>query len=244
MGPLAIAGLISMIAGAAVQQQAAASARRNQQRLIQENLMRQQGFQREAEQAALDRAKDFAPEVREDKQKQLEQEATQQMIQPVEQAAPAMQEQSAVQGNLSQDYTAGRAKSQAEQLRDANALASILGKITGAGRLRQNEALGMAETGQLIDRLKSFSRGSQAAADVGIQQAGIPNGGAMLGGTLLQGLGSVGMMSGLGEAAKAGSAWSGGGVAAGASGANGITPGAGGLGFKPGANTLAFGKWF
>ncbi|ASC63600.1 hypothetical protein B9P52_04515 [Achromobacter denitrificans] len=244
MGPLAIAGLISMIAGAAVQQQAAASARRNQQRLIQENLARQQGYQREAEQAALTRAKDFAPEVREEKQKQLEQAATDQMIQPVEQAAPAMQDQSAVQGNVSADYTAGRAKSQAEQLRSANALASILGKITGAGRLRQNEALDMAETGQLIDRLKSFSQGSGNAAQVGIQQAGTPSGGAMLGGTVLQGLGSLGMMSGLGEAAKAGNAWSGGGLAAGSGGATGISPGASGMGLRPGANTLAFGKWF
>lgn len=207
-----IAALIATIAGAALQQQAASDARRNQQRLIQENLMRQQGFQREAEQAALDRAKEFAPEVREDKQKQLEQEATQQMIQPVEQSAPAMQDQSAVQGNVSADYTAGRAKSQAEQLRSANALASILGKITGAGRLRQNEALGMAETGQLIDRLKSFSRGSQGAADIGVSQAGTPNGGAMLGGAALQGLGALGMsgaLDGIGKGVKVGNAWTG-----------------------------------
>lgn len=224
MDPFTIASLVAMVAGAAVQQQAAASARRNQQRLIQDNLMRQQGFQREAEQAALDRAKDFAPEVREDKQKQLEQEATQQMIQSVEQAAPAMQEQSAVQGNLSQDYTAGRAKSQAEQLRDANALASILGKITGAGRLRTNEALGMAETGQLIDRLKSFSQGSGNAAQIGIQQAGTPNGGTMLAGTALQGLGSVGLMSGAGSAAKGSTAWS-------------------DLGLKPAGSSWGSGKW-
>lgn len=207
-----IAALIAAIAGAALQQQAASDARRSQQRLIQENLMRQQGFQREAEQAALDRAKEFAPEVREDKQKQLEQEATQQMIQPVEQSAPAMQDQSAVQGNVSADYTAGRAKSQAEQLRSANALASILGKITGAGRLRQNEALGMAETGQLIDRLKSFSRGSQGAADIGVSQAGTPNGGAMLGGAALQGLGALGMsgaLDGIGKGVKVGNAWTG-----------------------------------
>ncbi|MFY2599460.1 hypothetical protein ACOTHJ_21195 [Achromobacter xylosoxidans] len=207
-----IAALIAALAGAALQQQAASDARRNQQRLIQENLMRQQGFQREAEQAALDRAKEFAPEVREDKQKQLEQEATQQMIQPVEQSAPAMQDQSAVQGNVSADYTAGRAKSQAEQLRNANALASILGKITGAGRLRQNEALGMAETGQLIDRLKSFSRGSQGAADIGVSQAGTPNGGAMLGGAALQGLGALGMsgaLDGIGKGVKVGNAWTG-----------------------------------
>lgn len=204
-----IAALIAAIAGAALQQQAASDARRSQQRLIQENLMRQQGFQREAEQAALDRAKEFAPEVREDKQKQLEQEATQQMIQPVEQAAPAMQDQSAVQGNVSADYTAGRAKSQAEQLRSANALASILGKITGAGRLRQNEALGMAETGQLIDRLKSFSQGSGNAAQVGITRAGTPNGGMMLAGGLLQAGGTAAAAGSLGGAGGAGSSWSG-----------------------------------
>lgn len=204
-----IAALIAAIAGAALQQQAASDARRSQQRLIQENLMRQQGFQREAEQAALDRAKEFAPEVREDKQKQLEQEATQQMIQPVEQAAPAMQDQSAVQGNVSADYTAGRAKSQAEQLRSANALASILGKITGAGRLRQNEALGMAETGQLIDRLKSFSQGSGNAAQVGITRAGNPNGGMMLAGGLLQAGGTAAAAGSLGGAGGAGSSWSG-----------------------------------
>lgn len=207
-----IAALIAAIAGAALQAKASSDARRNQQRVIQENLMRQQGFQREAEQAALDRAKEFAPEVRQEKQQQLEQAATEQMIQPVEQAAPAMQDQSAVQGNVSADYTAGRAKSQAEQLRSANALASILGKITGAGRLRQNEALGMAETGQFIDRLKSFSRGSQGAADIGISQAGTPNGGAMLGGAALQGLGALGMsgaLDGIGKGVKVGNAWTG-----------------------------------
>lgn len=225
MDPFTIASLVAMVAGAALQQKAASDARRNQQRQIQENLMRQQGFQREAEQAALDRAKEFAPEVREEKQKQLEQAATDQMIQPVEQAAPAMQDQSAVQGNVSADYTAGRAKSQAEQLRSANALASILGKITGAGRLRQNEALGMAETGQLIDRLKSFSQGSGNAAQIGISRAGQPDGGTMLAGGLLQAGGSAGLMSGLAGAGSAGaggsSAWSGSGIRAG-SGAAGI----------------------
>lgn len=212
MSYVAVAGAIVAALGAATQAQAQRDASKRQQRLVQENLIRQQGYQREAEQAALDRAQQFAPETRQDKQQQLEQAATEQMIQPVEQAAPAMQEQSAVQGNVSQDYTAGRAKSQAEQLRSANALASILGKITGAGRLRQNEALDMAETGQYIDRLKSFSQGSGNAAQIGIQSAGQPNGGAMLAGGLLQAAGTVGVMKGLGNAGGAANAWSGDGV--------------------------------
>lgn len=221
MGPLAIAGLVAMIAGTAVQQQAAAQARRQQQRIISDNLTRQQGLQQQAEQAALARAQEFAPEVRSDKQQQLEQEATQQLIRPVEQAAPAMQEQSAVQGAVSQDYTAGRARSQAEQMRNANALASILGKVTGASRLRTNEALGMAETGQLIDRLKSFSQGSGNAAQIDASRVA-PSGGSMMLGGLLQAGGAAGMMSGLSSAAAPSNAWSG----------SGLTPGAGGTGFS------------
>ncbi|WP_334159561.1 hypothetical protein [Achromobacter insolitus] len=220
MGPLAIAGLIAMIAGTAVQQQQAAQARRRQERIISENISRQQGLQQQAEQAALARAQEFAPETRQEKQQQLEQDATQQMIQPVEQAAPAMQEQSAVQGAVSQDYTAGRARSQAEQLRNANALASILGKVTGAARLRTNEALGMAETGQLIDRLKSFSQGSGNAAQIDASRVA-PNGGAMMLGGLLQAGGTAGMMAGMTPAAASGSAWSG----------SGVQPGVGGTGF-------------
>ncbi|SSW64313.1 hypothetical protein AVE30378_01015 [Achromobacter veterisilvae] len=243
MDPFTIASLVAMVAGAALQQKAASDARRNQQRLIQENLMRQQGLQQQAEQAALARAQDFAPEVRQEKQQELEQQATEQMIQPVEQSAQAMQDQSAVQGNVSQDYAAGRARSQAEQLRNANALASVLGKITGAGRLRTNEALGMAETGQLIDRLKSFSQGSGNAAQIGISRAGQPSGGTMLAGGLLQAGGSAGLMSGLGGAAGASNAWSGGGLASGAGGANGISMGSGGLGLKTASNPLGFGKW-
>lgn len=219
---LTIASLIAMVAGAAMQQKAASDARRKQQRLIQENLTRQQGLQQEAEQAALARAQEFAPEVRQEKQQQIEQEVTDRLMQPVEGSAQAMADQSAVQGNVSQDYTATRARSQAEQLRSANALASILGKITGAGRLRQNEALGMADTGQLIDRLKSFSQGSSTAAQIGINRAGQPDGGMTMAGGTLQAAGSAGLMSGLGSAGGTGSSsWSGTGVRAG-SGTGGL----------------------
>jgi len=220
MSYVAVVGAVVAALGAATQYQTQRDASKRQQRLIQENLQRQQGYQQQAEQAALARAQEFAPETRQDKQQQLEQEATQQLIRPVEQAAPAMQDQSAVQGAVSSDYTAARAKSQAAQMRDANALASILGKITGAGRLRTNEALDMAETGQFIDRLKSFSSGQNSAAQVGISRAGQPDGGAMLLGGLMQAGGTAALAGGLGGGAG-GSAWSG----------SGITPGAGGTGF-------------
>lgn len=244
MSYIAVAGAIVAALGAATQYRTQQEAHKRQQRLIQENLMHQQDYQRQAEQAALSRAQEFAPLTRQQKQQQIEQGVAQRMVEPVARAVPSMQEQAAVQGNVSQDYAVGRATSQAEQMRNASALASILGKTMGAGRLRQHEALGMAETGQIIDQLKSFSQGSNSAAQIGIQQAGAPDGGSMIGGALMQSLGSLGMMKGLGGAANGGGAWLGSGITPGAGGVKGIGIGSGGLGLKPGGNTLGFGKWF
>lgn len=215
MDPITIGSLVAALAGTALQQQASQDAARRQQRIINDNLARQREFQVQAEQAALQRAQDFAPDERENRQQQIEQQVTEQLMQPVQQAMPGMQEQSSVQGNVSSDYSAGRARAQADTLRDADALARIMGKITGANRLRTNEALAMGETGQLIDRLKSFSQGGYNAAQADAQMAGTPSGGPMLAGGLLQGLGTLGFSGAIGKngaGAGSGNAWAGSGV--------------------------------
>lgn len=193
-----------MVAGAYMQNKAQQDAAGRQQRQIQAELQRQQQFQQQAEKAALDRVQDFAPEERQQRQQQLEQQVTDQLMQPVQQNQQAMQDQSAVQGNVSSDYTAAKAQSQKDQLDTAAELARIMGKITGANRLRQDEALNMLSTGQQIDQLKNFSRGSQAVNQLETQEAGVPNGGLSLAGSLAQTLGSVGLMSGLGSAGSLG----------------------------------------
>ncbi|MGX5659993.1 hypothetical protein ACWKWV_09765 [Castellaniella ginsengisoli] len=200
-----------------MQNQAAQQAASRQQAAIRAENERQRQFQMQAEQAALDRVEDYQPEARADRQKQIEQQVTDALIQPVQEAMPAMQDQSAAQGNVSSDYTTARAKSATEQMDSAHELARIMGKITGAGRLRQDEAMKMLETGQNIDMLKSFAAGSQRAGGIEAQAAGIPDGGMTLAGGLLQTLGSVGLAKGLsaaGAASKTGSGvWSGTGTA-------------------------------
>lgn len=207
---LGIASLIAMVAGAYMQNQAQQKAASRQQDTIRESLQRQQALQREAEGTAMSKAMEFAPENRQDKQSQIEQQLTQEMLEPVQQAAIA-QEAPSVQGDVSEDYSTAKAKSQAEQMKSAESLARIFGRIGSAGQLRQNEAIGLGDTANEIGMLGGFSRGQAMADQAAIQSAGVPNGGAMLGGTILQGAGTAGMMGafdGL-KAAGTGNVWSG-----------------------------------
>jgi len=200
MEPMSIAALVAMIAGTAMQQQAQQQASRRQQSAMRDSLMRQQELQREAEAAAMKKAQEFAPDDREARRAELEAQFTENLNQATDAARP-MQEAPSVQGNVSADYLTGRAQSQAEQAKSARALAALFGKTMSAQRLRQNETLGLADTGAYIDRLRNFSGGQQAADQIGIHAAGIPHGGQMFAGGLMQSLGQAGLMAG---------AWSGG----------------------------------
>jgi len=200
---LEIAAIVAMIAGTAIQQNAQATAARRQQNAMRESLTRQQMLQREAEQAAMKKAQEFAPDDRENSRVEIEQHITENLNQATDAARP-MQEAPSVQGNVSSEYLTGRAQSQAEQAKSARALAALFAKTQSAHRLRQNEILGLADTGAYIDRLRNFSGGQAAADQIGIHAAGVPNGGQMMGGGLLQSLGQAGLMAG------AGGAWGGG----------------------------------
>jgi hypothetical protein len=209
MDPFTIAALVSLVGGAFLQNQAQESAAKRQQATIRDSLERQQSYQRQAEQTAMQKAQEFAPQNRQDKQDDIEQNITQQMLQPVQQQAD-IQSAPSVQGDVSTDYTTAKAASQAEQLKSAETLARIFGRTGAASELRQGEAIGLGDTGQQIDTLHNFSQGQGAADQYGINAAGIPNGGAMLAGTVLQGAGQAGLMGAFdGLKSNVGNVWTG-----------------------------------
>lgn len=211
MDPFTIAGLIATVGGAFVQQQAADAAARRQQQAIRESLERQRQLQMEAERAAMSRAQEFAPEDRQAEQSKIADQMTTEFVAPIEQAA-AREVAPPVQGDVSSDYTATRAKSMAEQAKAADALARLFGRIGSASQLRQNEAVRLGDTATQIGMLNNFSRGQSQADQYGINAAGVPDGGAMLAGTILQGVGTAGVMGafdGLKGAAGAGNVWGG-----------------------------------
>lgn len=212
MTGLEIAALIALLAGTGMQYKANTDAARRRAEETQRALGRQDQLERQAEGKALENAKEFATDNRAAQQDQMAADLTEQFIKPVESAQQINATQSTTQGNVSNDYAAAKAKSSLETLKSAEALARLLGKTTAAGRLRQNEAVRMANTAAGIDRLGSFSRGNAAADELAIRNAGTPNAEMMLGGQVLTGLGTMGLASGAGSAGS---------VAAGGSGVTG-----------------------
>lgn len=196
MDPFSIAALVAMIGGAAVQHQAASDAQQRQQEQIQRSIQNQTKLQREAESKALEAADKFAPEKRQAEQTQIADQVTQDLIAPVSESQAIRATQQATQGNVSDDYSTAKAKSNVESLKTAESLARLLGKTTSAGRLRMNEGIRLMDTGQQIGQLSNFSQGQQRADDIAIQQAGQVDPGQMLLGSILQSAGSAGMMSG------------------------------------------------
>lgn len=204
MDPITIAALVAMVAGAGVQYKASSDAQERQRREIAASLEAQRELQMQAEQKAMGAAKEFETPKRAAEQQQLATDIEQSLITPVSESQAIRAEQQTTQGDVSDEYTAAKAASDLETVKQAEQLARLLGKTTSAGRLRMNEGIRLMDTGQDVDRLASFSRGQSGADNIAIQQAGQVSPGSVLAGQLLMAAGSAGLMSGGGSAAKAG----------------------------------------
>lgn len=194
MDPFTIASLVALVAGSAMQYKATQDAQSRQEAAIRDGLERQRQLQMQAEQKALSTARGFTTQDRTAEQTQIADQITQELLAPVSESQAIRAQQSTTQGDVSEDYTSAKAKSDVESLKATEQLARLLGKSTSANRLRLNEGIRLMDAGQAIDQLGSFSRGTQAADQLGIQVAGRPSAGLQFGGSILQGLGTAGLM--------------------------------------------------
>lgn len=204
MTGLEIAALAAMISGAGLQYKASTDAQERQRREIAASLQAQRELQMQAEQKAMGAAKEFETPKRAAEQQQIATDIEQALITPVSESQAIRAEQQTTQGDVSDEYTATKAASDLETIKQAEQLARLLGKTTSAGRLRMNEGIRLMDTGQDVDRLAGFSRGQAGADNIAIQQAGLLDPGKMLAGQLLQAAGTYGVLSGAGSVAKAG----------------------------------------
>lgn len=195
MDLLDIASLFSMLAGTATQYKASTDAQNRQRAAIEQSLQRQAEFSKKATQKALDTAQQFDPAKRLAAQSQIEGQIQSDLQSPVLESQVARATDQQVVGNVSKDYTAAKATSDLNQIKDTQALARLLAKGTSASRLRQNEAIDLMNAGQAIDQLNNFSSGQQKADAIGIQQAGLLNPSLLFGGQLLSAAGQAGLMA-------------------------------------------------
>lgn len=188
--------LLSMLGGTAMTMKANSDAGKKQQRAIAESQARQREFQRQAERKTLDTAETFDSGKRQQDQQQIAQQVEQELIQPVAQTQAANDINSRASGNVSKDYDTAKVASNLTQMKNAEALARLLGKTTSASRLRQNEAVRVGNAAMDVDRINNFADRQAKADELGIASAGVPNGWMQLGGGLLSNAGNMGLRAG------------------------------------------------
>ncbi len=194
MDPITIASIVAMVTGAYMQHRAATDASDRQNAAIREGLNRQRDLQIQAEKKAINTAQTYNTADRTTEQTQIADQITQELFQPVSESQAIRAQQQTTQGNVSDDYSTAKAASDVASLKSTEKLARLLGKSTSANRLRMNEGIRLMDAGQAIDQLGSFSRGNQAADQIAIQVAGRPDADMQFAGSVLQSVGSAGLM--------------------------------------------------
>lgn len=195
--PLLVASIVTMVAGAAMQAKAASDAARRQREASEDAMRRQMEYQREAQERTLKQAEEYRTDDRREKQDDLTDAITQEFYQPVAAAQDANNIRTTTTGAVSSDYQAAKAKSTANQQKMAAELAGLFGQQRSATRLRQNEAIGMADAGSDIARLGNYASGQYAVDKMKIAEAGQPNAGLNILGGLASSAGAAGLSAGM-----------------------------------------------
>lgn len=95
-------------------------------------MRRQQEYQRQAEQTALERANDYKTENRQEKQEAIRQELEQEYSAPALAAQEINANAATTQGDVSGDYRAAKAKSDANVENLAKTFASLMARTNAA----------------------------------------------------------------------------------------------------------------
>lgn len=188
--------LLAMIGGTAMQMKSSSDAHKRQQQAMAESMRRQREYQMQAEQRAREASDGFDPNKREQDQSQIAEQVEQNLIKPVAETQAANDINSRATGNVSDDYNTAKTAASLNQLKNAEALARLLGKTTSAARLRQGEAINMGNAASDINRINGFARRQYDTDQLGIASAGVENPWMQGAGQLLSNAGNLGMMSG------------------------------------------------
>lgn len=102
-------------------------------------------------------------------QEALSDQTKQAISQPVENVQLNTATKGGTQGDVSSDYTTARARANAQTLEDVRNLAQMMGAVTSAQRLRQNEGFRLADLQNEINLMNSFNNGNQRVAQLRAQ---------------------------------------------------------------------------
>ena len=205
--------IAALVASAALQQINTNMAASRQQKVTREAMKRQRDYQMRAEKIAMDNAQEYRTDTREKKQDEIADELTQTYFRPVETAQTEHAAAARTQGDVSQDYLNAKSASDSRQMASAKELATLLGRKNSANRLRQYEAIDMADNASEIARLNNYASRMYDIDNYAIKTAGQGNPFLQLGSQVLGMYGGDVLGDELGELAKKKARESAGGVA-------------------------------
>ena len=149
--------IAALVASAALQQINTNIAASRQQQAAREAMKRQRDYQMRAEKIAMDSAQEYNMDTREKKQDEIAEELTQTYFRPVEAAQTEHAAAARTQSDVSQDYLHAKSASDSRQMDSAKELATLLGRKNSANRLRQYEAIDMADNASEIARINDYA---------------------------------------------------------------------------------------
>ena len=205
--------IAALVASAALQQINTSMAASRQQKVAREAMKRQRDYQMRAEKIAMDNAQEYRTDTREKKQDEIADELTQTYFRPVEATQTAHAAAARTQGDVSQDYLDAKSASDNRQMASAKELATLLGRKNSANRLRQYEAIDMADNASEIARLNNYANRMYNVDSYAINAAGQGNPFLQLGSQVLGMYGGDVLDNELEELAKKKARGSAGGVA-------------------------------
>lgn len=183
--------IAALVASAALQQINTSMAASRQQKATREAMKRQRDYQMRAEKIAMDNAQEYRTDTREKKQDEIADELTQTYFRPVKAAQTEHAAASRTQGDVSQDYLNAKSASDSRQMNSAKELATLLGRKNSANRLRQYEAIDMADNASEIARLNDYANRMYNVDSYAIKAAGQGNPFLQIGSEVLGGYGGV-----------------------------------------------------
>lgn len=183
--------IAALVASAALQQINTNIAASRQQQAAREAMKRQRDYQMRAEKIAMDSAQEYNMDTREKKQDEIAEELTQTYFRPVEAAQTEHAAAARTQGDVSQDYLNAKSASDSRQMDSAKELATLLGRRDSANRLRQYEAIDMADNASEIARINDYANRMYNVDSYAIKAAGQGNPLLQLGSDALGAYGGV-----------------------------------------------------
>ena len=183
--------IAALVASAALQQINTNIAASRQQQATREAMKRQRDYQMRAEKIAMDNAQEYRTDTREKKQDEIADELTQTYFRPVEAAQTEHAAAARTQGDVSQDYLNAKSASDSRQMDSAKELATLLGRRDSANRLRQYEAIDMADNASEIARINDYANRMYNVDSYAIKAAGQGNPLLQLGSDALGAYGGV-----------------------------------------------------